>query len=62
MRSQLVSNYVREYREDYSTVFWVEAGQKESIERDYLQIHRLLFDPTLVTKPDALSIELGKDT
>jgi hypothetical protein len=48
-KSQLVLNYVREYREDYSTIFWVEAGQKELIERDYLQIHRLLFGPTSVT-------------
>ena len=56
-KSQLVLNYVREYREDYSAIFWVEAGQKESIERDYLQIHRLLFDPTLSTRPDALSVE-----
>ena len=42
-KSQLVLNYMREYREDYSTVFWIEAGQKESIERDYIQIYRLLF-------------------
>jgi len=56
-KSQLVINYVREYREDYSTIFWIEAGQKESIERDYLQIHRLLFNPTLLTRPDALSVE-----
>jgi hypothetical protein len=48
---------MREYREDYSTVFWVEVGQKESIERDYLQIYRLLFDPILVTRPDAVSIQ-----
>jgi hypothetical protein len=51
---QLVLNYVREYREDYSNVFWVEAGQKESIERDYFQIYQLLFDPALVTRPDAV--------
>jgi tetratricopeptide (TPR) repeat protein len=56
-KSQLVLNYVREYREDYSAIFWVEAGQKESIERDYLQIYQLLFDPTLSTRPDALSVE-----
>jgi hypothetical protein len=34
---------IREYRHDYSAVFWIEAGKKESIERDYIQIHRLLF-------------------
>ena len=45
-KSQLVLNYIREYRHDYSAVFWIEAGQKESIERDYIQIHRLLFGYT----------------
>src|SRR5271163_4419049 len=43
-KSQLVLNYVRTYREDYSAIFWIEAGQKESLERDYLQIYALLFD------------------
>ena len=42
-KSQLVLNYVREYRRDYTAVFWIEAGSKESIERDYVQIYRLLF-------------------
>ena len=41
-KSQLVLNYVREYRRDYIAVFWIEAGSKESIERDYVQIYRLL--------------------
>jgi hypothetical protein len=26
----------------YTAVFWIEAGQKGTIERDYIQIHRLL--------------------
>ena len=56
-KSQLVLNYVREHRGDYSTIFWIEAGQKESIERDYLQIHRLLFNTTSLTRPDVLSVE-----
>lgn len=30
-KSQLVLNYVRTYREDYSAIFWIEAGQKESL-------------------------------
>jgi ankyrin repeat protein/tetratricopeptide (TPR) repeat protein len=44
-KSQLVLNYIREYRRHYAAVFWIEAGQKESIERDYIQIYRLLFGP-----------------
>ena len=56
-KSQLILDYVRKYREDYLTIFWIEAGQKESIERDYLQIHKLLFDPKSVINPDAVSVE-----
>jgi tetratricopeptide (TPR) repeat protein len=43
-KSQLVLNYIQEYRHDYSAVFWIEAGQKETLERDYIQIYRLLVD------------------
>jgi hypothetical protein len=56
-KSQLILDYVRKYREDYSTIFWIEAGQKESIERDYLQIHKLLFDPKSAINTDAVSVE-----
>ena len=42
-KSQLVLNYIRDYRQDYTAVFWIEAGSKESIERDYIQIYRLLY-------------------
>jgi tetratricopeptide (TPR) repeat protein len=38
-----VLNYLQEYRGDYSAAFWVEAGQRESLERDFLQIYRLLY-------------------
>jgi hypothetical protein len=42
-KSQLILNYIREYRQDYTAAFGIEAGQKGAIERDYIQIHRLLF-------------------
>lgn len=42
-KSQLTLNYVEAHKADYSATFWIEAGQRESIERDYLQIHALLF-------------------
>jgi hypothetical protein len=35
----------------------VAVGQKELIERDYLQIHQLLFNPKPITGPDAGRIE-----
>ena len=42
-KSQLVLKYIREYQQDYTGVFWIEAGSKETIERDYVQIYRLLY-------------------
>ena len=42
-KSQLVLNYLQEYRDDYSATFWIEAGQRESVDRDFLQIYKLLY-------------------
>jgi tetratricopeptide (TPR) repeat protein len=55
-KSQLVLNYIRECRRDYTVVFWIEAGQKESIERDYIQIYQLLFGHT-ATKAELIKLE-----
>jgi tetratricopeptide (TPR) repeat protein len=51
-----VLNYIREYRQDYTAIFWLEAGQKESIERDYVQVYRQLFGP-VVRGREGLSME-----
>lgn len=51
-KSQLVLNYIREHREDYAAVFWIECGSRESIERDYIQIYQLL---------NGRSLGLGQD-
>lgn len=56
-KSQLVLNYIREYRQDYSAVWWIEAGSKESIERDYLQIYWLLYDRTVGAGQGMLKVE-----
>jgi GTPase SAR1 family protein len=56
-KSQLVLSYVREYRKDYSAIFWVEAEQKVPIEQDCLQIYWMLFEPRLVTRIDVVSAE-----
>ncbi|KAK5082568.1 hypothetical protein LTS08_008833 [Lithohypha guttulata] len=41
-KSQLVLNYVQEHRRQYRAVFWVEADRKETIERDFVRIYKLL--------------------
>ena len=56
-KSQLVLNYIREYRRDYAAVFWIEAGSKESIERDYVQIYRLLYGRQIDTGPGIVKVE-----
>jgi hypothetical protein len=56
-KSQLVPHYVQEWRQDYSAVFWIEAGQKETIEWDYLQIYRRLYEDRTATSQDRFKIE-----
>ncbi|KAK3176975.1 hypothetical protein OEA41_008301 [Lepraria neglecta] len=56
-KSQLVLNYIREYRKDYSAVFWIESGSKESIERDYIQIYRLLYGRPLGAGQEMVKVE-----
>ena len=42
-KSQLILNYIKKHRQDYGAVIWVEAGEKETIERDFIRLHRALF-------------------
>ena len=56
-KSQLVSKYLQEYRNDYSATFWVEAGQKESLERDFLQIYQSLYGLKERHGEDAVKID-----
>ncbi|OQN95386.1 hypothetical protein B0A48_18634 [Cryoendolithus antarcticus] len=41
-KSQLALNYIQTHRKEYDAVFWVDVRQRESLERDYIQIYRLL--------------------
>ncbi|KAK0887580.1 hypothetical protein LTR02_017094 [Friedmanniomyces endolithicus] len=41
-KSQLALNYIQAHRKEYNAVFWVDARLGESLERDYIQIDRLL--------------------
>jgi hypothetical protein len=56
-KSQLVLNYIHTYREDYSAVFWIEAGQKESLERDYLRIYNLLLGNHVAPVQEKVTLE-----
>ena len=45
-KTQLVLSYIQQHRQEYTASFWIEASRKETVERDFLQIYRLLFDVT----------------
>jgi len=55
-KSQLVLNLLQRRRQEYRTLFWVEAGQKQKLERDFLQIHKLL-SPNVAQSDLAIPIE-----
>src|SRR5437868_9563516 len=42
-KSQLVLNYVLEFRNEYSGVFWIDATRRDTVEQHYTQLYRLLF-------------------
>lgn len=56
-KSQLVLHYIREYRRDYTDVFWIEAGSKQTIARDYIQIYRLLYGRQPDTGSEIVKVE-----
>ena len=56
-KSQLVLNYVRGHRQEYAGVFWIEAGSKETLARDYVQIYGLLYGRAASTGQDLVKLE-----
>ena len=42
-KSQLVLEYLRRNRHGYKATFWIQAGSREPIERDFIHIYQLLF-------------------
>jgi tetratricopeptide (TPR) repeat protein len=42
-KTQLVLDYLHRHRSDYKATFWIEAGRKDLIERDFVCIYQLLF-------------------
>jgi hypothetical protein len=41
-KSQLTLSYIETYRDDYTAVFWIDAGANTRLEADYKQIRNLL--------------------
>lgn len=45
-KSQLMLNYIEVFKDDYTAVFWIDAGSKDRLEADYRRIHNLLLHPS----------------
>ncbi|KAH8881893.1 hypothetical protein GQ53DRAFT_886564, partial [Thozetella sp. PMI_491] len=43
-KTQLVLGYLRKYQSTYKAIFWIDAGQQSSIDRDFMNIYHLLFN------------------
>jgi len=43
-KTQLVLDYLRRYRNEYKATFWIQAGSRESIERDFIHMYHMLFN------------------
>ena len=50
-------DYVRQYRTDYKATFWIEAGRKESLERDFINLYRTLFGIQMVAGQETVSVD-----
>ena len=42
-KTQLVLDYLRRHRNEYKATFWIKAGRKESLERDFVRLYQTLF-------------------
>lgn len=42
-KSQLVLSYLRKHTKDYTAVGWVEAGSRQTIDRDFVHVYKPLF-------------------
>ena len=51
-KSQLVLDYVQTVKTRYSGVFWIDARDRDSVERDFGQLYRLLFRTQTVNNRD----------
>ena len=56
-KTQLVLDYVRQYRTDYKATFWIEAARKESLERDFVNLYQTLFGMQIVAGQETVSVD-----
>lgn len=50
-------DYVQQYSAEYKATFWIEAGQKESLERDFVSLYQTLYSVQMVAGQETVSVE-----
>lgn len=56
-KTQLVLDYLCQHRTEYKATFWIEAGRKESIERDFVYIYQLLFGVRMTAGQEIIKVD-----
>ncbi|OCL01597.1 hypothetical protein AOQ84DRAFT_218213 [Glonium stellatum] len=56
-KTQLVLDYLQRYRNEYKAAFWIEAERKASVERDLINIYKLLFPARLSAGQETVKID-----
>ena len=56
-KTQLVLDYLQHYRYEYKATFWIEAGRRETIERDMINIYKLLFNVQMAAGQETIKAD-----
>jgi tetratricopeptide (TPR) repeat protein len=56
-KTQLVLDYVQRHRTEYKATFWIEAGAKDSLERDFIYLYQTLFGLTTAAKMETTRVD-----
>ena len=56
-KTQLMLDYVQEYRTTHKATFWIKAGRKESLEHDFLHLYQTLFGVQIATGSEVMTVD-----
>ncbi|PVH90208.1 hypothetical protein DM02DRAFT_636994, partial [Periconia macrospinosa] len=56
-KTQLVLDYVQRHRTEYKATFWIEVASKESLERDFVNLYRMLFGLATAAGTETINID-----
>ena len=56
-KTQVVFNYVWRHLNKYKVMFWIEAGRKELIKRDFMNIYQLLFNVCILASQEVIKAD-----